>query len=340
MFHSIYPAQATALTAPQPPSRETPVIDIGADPDPGFGHAIGRHGQRLLDIRDHAALTAYYRTLSGDGRCLLLEAVARHLPNIDQLEQWALADTGNAVAQLLAGAAYSHKAWEARGGRLANEVGGSQWQLFGMWLKQASGYLQAAIRLDPHQAEPYYRMMAVLIGDSSLSDRSLRTFFDLAIERHPGHLLAHMDMLTSLTAKWGGSHEQMFAFAEAAVAKAGPDSILHALRPMAAIERMVAFIIDKDYDGGNAYLRSKDVQARMQACYAMVQGGALEGHPFAPVFYNWLAATLIYGHAAEGKKECLELMGDRITARPWAYISMPVIALVNDLRDDFKLFRL
>ena len=150
-----------------------------------------------------------------------------------------------------------------------------------------------------------------------------------------------MDMLTSLTAKWGGSHEEMFAFAEGVVAKVGGDCIiLHTLRPMAAIERMVAFIIDKDYDGGNAYLRSKDVQDKMKACYAIVQGGALEGHPFAPVFYNWLAATLIYGHAAEGKKECLELMGDRITARPWAYISMPVIALVNDLRDDFKLQRL
>jgi hypothetical protein len=340
MFHSLYPAQAASLTAPLPPSRETPVIDIGADPDPGFGHAIGRHGQRLLDIQDHAAFTAYYRSLKGDARSLLLEAVAKHLPNADHLEQWALVDTRNAVAQLFAGAAYSHKAWEARGGRLASEVAGGQWQLFGLWLRQAADYLQKAIALDPADAEPYHRMMAVLNGDASISTKTLRNYFDLTVQRHPGHLLAHMDMLTSLTAKWGGSHAQMFAFVDGVLAKAGPDSMLHTLQAMAAIERMVAYIIDKDYDGGNAYLRSREVQTKMKACYAIVQRGALTDQPLAPVFYNWLAATLIYGHAEEGRKECLELIGDRITTRPWAYISMPVIALINDLRDDFKLPRL
>lgn len=340
MFHSLYPAQAAQLDAPLPPSRETPVIDISGDPDPGFGHPISRHGQRLLDLHDHAAFADFYRAQKGDARTILLEACAKNLNNADQLEQWAMTTPNDAVAQLFAGASYSHKAWEARGGRLASDVGGGQWQLFGLWLKEAADYLQKAIRLDPGDPEPYHRMMRVLNGDASLSDKSIRQYFDLVVQRRSDHVLAHMDFLTTLTAKWGGSHEQMFNFAESVVAKVSANSILHVLRPMAAIERMVSFIIDKDYDAANAYLRSEEVQKKMRACYAAAQSGAFADNPLAPVFYNWLAAALIYGNAPEGKKECLELMHDRITERPWAYISMPIIALVNDLRDDFKLPRL
>jgi hypothetical protein len=339
MFHSLHPSD-TPLSAPLPPSRETPVIDIGADPDFGFGHPISRHGQRLLDVRDFAAFTDFYKSIKGDGRTLLLEACARNLDNADLLEEWARSDGKSAVAQLFAGAAYNHKAWEARGGRLAKEVGDGQWQLFGLWLKEASKYLQRAIQLDPADAEPYHRMMIVLNGDSGLSDKTLKQYFDLTVQRRADHLYAHMDMLTALTAKWGGSHELMFKFAESVASKAPANSILTVLRPQAAIERMLGFIIDKDYDAANAYLRSEEVQRKMQACYAIVQLGAFKGHPMAPVYYNWLAAALIYGNAKEGKKECLEHMGDRITARPWAYISMPVIALVNDLRADFGLPRL
>jgi hypothetical protein len=340
MFHRLYPADAVQLAAPMPPDREPLTIDVAADPDPGFGHPIGRYGQRLLELGDVNAFAAYYRGLKGDARTLLLEACAKNLDNADLLERWAMSTPRDAVAQLFAGAVYSHKAWEARGGRLASEVGMGQWELFVIWLKEAAAYLTQAIHLDAADAEPYHRMMRVLGGDGSLSDKTVRHYFELTIQRRPQHLLAHMEMLTSLTAKWGGSHELMFKFVDDTLAKAPANSILGALQPMAAIERMVSFIIDKDYDAANAYLRSEEVQSKMRVCYAAVQSNAFADHPFATVYYNWLAATLIYGRAEEGRKECLALMGDRITDRPWAYIGMPVIALVNDLRDDFKLPRL
>ena len=339
MFHHLSTApQHAGRTAPLPPARDPLPLDINDDPDFKNWHAIGRHGNYLLDAGNQEAFVAFYQAQKGDGRTLLLEACAKNLAHSEMFELWARQSPKNAVVQLFAGANLSHRAWEARGGKLASNVGGGQWEVFLLWLSAAYRHLQASIELDPSDAEPYHRTMRVLIGDSSLSDKFIEDYFAETVKRRPDHLLAHQDMLTRLTEKWGGSHDMMFDFANRITNAAPVGSLLHTLTPMAIIERMVYYTINGDYDGGNQYLKSPEVRDKLAASYAKsVDSSKLQQTPLTPILFNWMAAALIYSNVKVGRKECLDKMGDRVTDRPWAYISMPVFGIVNELRGDFGL---
>ena len=336
MFRRIYPPSHAPVA--MPPERNPLPLDPTLDPDPGLGHVIPAYGQHLLNANALDAFTAYYQSLQSDDRTILLEGCAKNLDNLQLIEKWAGESPKNHVAQLFAGSIYSHRAWEARGGKLASEVGGGQWNLFSAWLKTAAAYLESAIALDPKDAESYHRMMRVLTGDASLSSKSYLDFFKSAIALRPDHLYAHMEVLTQRCEKWGGSHKLMFDFADETSNRAPEGSLLHVLVPMAILERMVYYMIEKDYDGANSYLRSQAIRDRLAAIYAKtIDSPKLQITPLTPVLYNWLAAALIYSNSHAGRKVLLEKMGDRITERPWAYITMPVIGGVNELRSDFQL---
>lgn len=322
---------------PDPPTPDghsgTPT-DPYAEPDPGFGHPLSNQARQYARLGDLNGLAAFYEGKRGDEATIIVEAVCKNNDFSGLLEDWGLKASQSATAQLFCGTNFNWRAWEARGGRLASEVSGGQWNLFGTWLDEAQKHLQKAIQLRPGDHEPYHRMIYVLLGKHGATLES-QEYLQKVNQIHPNCLMAHLATLTHTLDKWGGSHAAMWKFARDVSARSPEGSPLHALIPAAIIERSVSYMIDKDTEGANDFLQHQDTRDELYQAYLMSSGSnALLDTPLTAVVHNWFACALIYSQLKVGR-DALQKVGSQITDRPWAYIRMPVIGHVNELRSDF-----
>lgn len=308
--------------------------DPDAVPDLAFGHPLAETARKLIRLGDYKGLENFYLKQQGDAATLIVEAVSLNNEFSSLLEEWGLRDGRSAVAQLLCGANFSWRAWEARGGRLANEVSSGEVNVFHTFLIEAQKHIHNAIALRPKDAEPYYRMIRIRLGLNG-SDPQAHKLLQKVREFHPHHLYAHMATLTHTSEKWGGSHDDMFHFARNMTADEPEGSPLWALIPMAFIERSVYFTIENDYEGANDFLCSDAVRNELYKAYQLSAGSEkLAQTPLTPAVYNWFACNLVYSRLKVAK-EALERVGRHITERPWVYISVPAYGHVNRLREDY-----
>lgn len=338
-------APASKFNAPQPPVPDPPAsdpvhggiqeaTDPHAEPDTGFGHPLASKARQYARTGDLKGLAAFYESKSGDEATLIAAAVCENNEFSGMLEDWGLQAPASSTAQLFCGLNFNWRAWEARGGRLASEVSGGQWNLFGTWLAEAEKHLQAAISLRPGDHEPYHRMIYVLLGREGATPKA-QQYLAKVREIHPWCLPAHLAAFAHTLKKWGGSHEQMWAMARDMSAAEADGSPLHTLIPAAIMERCVGYMIDDDAEGANAFLQSDAVRQELYAAYIKSSGSAaFVETPMSPYVHNWFACALIYSQLKAGR-EALQKVGKQVTDRPWAYIRMPVYGHVNDLRADF-----
>ena len=316
------------------PGAEAVPSDPHRPAAPHLDHILGFQGRKYAELGDFKGLDQFYRSKAGDDATIIVSAVTNSNDFTDRLEEWGYQYPDSPTAQLFCGENFNWRAWEARGGRLAKEVSGGQWEVFGTWLGEAEKHLTRARELDPRDPEPWYRSIGVLLGQQGASTLS-QPLLDNVLQRHPYHLSAVLHTLTHTLKKWGGTHEAMNDFARRIHTEQHEGSPLHAVVAAAVLERSVYYIIEDDYDGANAYLRSADAQNFVWAAYQKSIGsGKLKQTSMTYLVYNYFACAHIYSNLKHGK-DTLELMGDQITDRPWAYFGNPVWGHVNDLRKDF-----
>ena len=172
------------------------------------------------------------------------------------LDAWVAERPRAADGYLVRGGQAISWAWEARGNGKAEGVDDRGWQLLYERIELAVADLLEAARLDPDDPTPW----ALLITCSLATGGELvaaKDWFAEAIARDPFHFVAHKQMLTRLTEKWGGSHAEMFDFARQASAAAPPGSRVHELVVTAHFERYLYYRSwEKDADAGYAHLES------------------------------------------------------------------------------------
>ena len=112
------------------------------------------------------------------------------------------------MRHMIVGAAEVRLAWEARGSGLANTVTEAGWQGFHEHLERAGEHLAAAHQAKPNFPEAPAEMMEVMLGQSGDS----RGWFDKTVAAQIDYFPAYHRMLWSLRPRWGGSHEEMYAF--------------------------------------------------------------------------------------------------------------------------------
>ncbi|PPK64027.1 hypothetical protein V5P93_006408 [Actinokineospora auranticolor] len=143
------------------------------------------------------------------------------------------------------------EAWRIRGAGWRRSVDDERHRLFRSRLREARDPLMAAAKLAPNDATPWVELQRYARGL-----RLDRTQHDLAwieaTDRCPTSYPAHAARLQSLTGKWGGSHEAMFAFARETVAKCEPGSPLVAMLPTAHAEYLLVEG-DRHIAEGNAW---------------------------------------------------------------------------------------
>lgn len=158
-------------------------------------------------------------------------------------------------------------AWKARGSGTANTVSEKNVERFFERLIAAEESFQNAINLDANNPEPYCHLL--LSGNGLQVDRDeLDARFETLIQINPFHLPGHCNMLYAITEKWGGSHEEMFAFARMHGNKSPEGNPLFSLIAMAHIEKWsYVYMFDDNEAGARSYMHSKIVQYELKDAY-------------------------------------------------------------------------
>ncbi|MCZ7461681.1 hypothetical protein [Streptomyces sp. WMMC940] len=305
-----------------------------------LGRWTGRPGARLeKDSGDpdvarvrEAAAAADWAAVRG-----LLEARPESQDRTGLL--WAVGDTAgverwvgdvlntepeSALALTVAGIRYVRWGWEARTSARAKDVSREQFEVFHSRLRQAEEWLYEAAELEPGWTSPWYVLQVTGRG-LQVGQVTARRRFEATVRRDPYHLGAHTQQLQQICEKWGGSHEEMHAFARESVFKAPGGTPLGRLVPDAHIEEWLS--LDSGPDA--AYMRRPEVaeSLRQAADHSYRHPDFVQEGSWLGLLNSFAMAFSLAGDRASAR-ECFQATQGRVTESPWNYLngSNPVAA--------------
>ncbi|WP_329040048.1 DUF4034 domain-containing protein [Streptomyces sp. NBC_00178] len=305
-----------AIGADLPPD-EAVVVDA---PDPSLRVALaaasaGDHGpaaELLAATREHAQWEHRDACVSRLARASL------HHPG--WLDAWLEESPEDPDAVLVKADQYVHQAWQIRTGARARHVEADQFRAFHAVLRDAVPVISAAAELNPDDPVPWRIALTQARGIQAPRE-VFDSYLAEAADRDPHHEGCHVQALQYLCAKWYGSHEDMFDFAERAAGQAPPGSRLHALPLQAVVEYLIA---DGAAEGPGPYAqRAEAAVSRAQALSESYAPGDRE----AAGFRNHLALVLWSTNRYEEALDAFRGIGVHATTFPWTYF--------GDARDEF-----
>jgi hypothetical protein len=108
--------------------------------------------------------------------------------------------------------------WKDRGNDWADKVTEAGWKGFAEHLAKARVHLMNAWKLRPDQPEAAAGMIPIVMAGHGFEGDTLRTWFDRAVKAQFDYADAYHAMSWALHPRWGGSYEEMLAFARACLA--------------------------------------------------------------------------------------------------------------------------
>jgi tetratricopeptide (TPR) repeat protein len=132
---------------------------------------------------------------------------------LKQLDSWVDREPKSALAHLIRARYYEMAGWAARGNEYASMVPDRLMQVFQEDLTRAAADAQVSIDLNPRNPWSHYELLHLVldIGDTGpAADQA----FESAIKAFPGHYPFYKSRLHSLSPKWYGSIDAMYAFVE------------------------------------------------------------------------------------------------------------------------------
>ncbi|AVZ72999.1 hypothetical protein SLUN_13155 [Streptomyces lunaelactis] len=254
------------------------------------------------------------------------ELAGAALRNPGWLDAWLAESPEDPDAVLVKADLCIDRAWEIRTGARAKDVSQDQFQAFFTLLDDAAPVISRAADLNPADPVPWRVALTHALGSQAPRD-VFDAYWAEAVARAPHHYGCHATALQYLCAKWYGSHEEMFDFAERAAENALPGSKLHALPLLAAIEYEVVSD-DSTADGPIGRDRIDAAAARALE----LSGWYAPGDPEAAGFRNHLALMLILAERWTEALDVFRAIGVHARRFPWAY--------VGESRKEFLEFRL
>ncbi|WP_405020557.1 hypothetical protein OHV05_30600 [Kitasatospora sp. NBC_00070] len=286
--------------------------------DPACGNETLALMLRQAEAGDWPALCAGLAAVGDPSELTWLVAGVSNVAGTEEGLAKAVADRpDSALPLLLSGARQISWAWEARTRAQAQHVSQEQWRVFGERLEVAEQQLFEVAEREPDWLAPWYFLQISGRG-ASLDKEAGRIRFEAALRRCPGHLDSHKQRLQQLCAKWGGSHQQMHAFARESMLAAPPGSPLGELVVLGHLERW----LDLPSGADHSYLTSPDVLAELHEAL-----GRSILHPDYVRPAGWQSAynTFAMVFALVGEKwtarQLFEAIGPTVTESPWHYLS-------------------
>ncbi|MEU9040527.1 MULTISPECIES: hypothetical protein [unclassified Kitasatospora] len=304
----------------------------GAEPrlDPAFGDESLRRLLGQAEAGDWAALRPVLAAVEDGTELTHLVGAIADVPGVEEWTGRVLAETpDDTVALLLSGARQITWAWEARTGARAKQVTEEQWKLFHERLDTAEEQLLEAAEREPSWLAPWYFLQISARG-ASLGPEVATCRFEAAVRRSPDHGGSHRQRLQQLSAKWGGSHEEMHHFARSAMLAAPEGSHLGELVALAHLEHWLDLPDGEDH----AYLTSPTVLAELQeAAFRSVL------HPdFTPArgwqgSFNTFAMAFSLADQRKTARLLFEALDGAVTESPWHYLSGDPVKVFRAHRD-------
>ena len=306
------------------PPDEAVVLDA---PDPELGAALD--AARADDSGPLRALLARTRTARDwEYRGTVLnEASAYALHHPGWLDSWPVDHATDPDALLVRAELAIDQAWEVRTAYYARHVSDERFRQFHQLLEEAGPVLEAAAHAAPDDPLPWAISLSHAMG-LQLPREEFDHRLAEALRRDPHHHSSHNRALQFLCAKWRGSHEEMFAFAERAAEAAPPDSRLHALPLMALYEYDQA---DQREGGRNTGpISDARCRAALDRALALSARCPADDHRLLGI-RNHLADQLFIEERWEEALDMFRLIGVHARSFPWEGYGEP--------RQEFLEFR-
>jgi tetratricopeptide (TPR) repeat protein len=127
-----------------------------------------------------------------------------------QLREWRGHDPQSALAYLISAQYFKTTGWTVRGGDDGNEVPAKDMRLFADDLATAAGDARESITLNPHIPWSYLLLLRTVSGNGQSAP--VEAVFQQAVHAFPTYYEPYRQRLYTLTPKWGGSVQAMYAF--------------------------------------------------------------------------------------------------------------------------------
>jgi len=312
--------------AAAPPPQPAAAPPKGPPVDPLAGDAVAhRFRAELAEGRWQEFHDFLEATRDWTSRDFYLSKLADITGRPAWLEEWAAAQPRSSLPWLFRGHHGVHWAWQARGSGRATTVTQDAWPVFYARLVDADRDLARAASMDDEDPTPHARGIQVALG-LDLGQTEKRKRFGEAARRFRWHRSAHMIMVQATAAKWSGSNEEMFEFARGSSAEAPEGSSVHAVVPMAHLEKWLN--LARESDDGKArhlqYFRDGQVGAEIwRAADRSIRSPRYQPSQYTPSDRNIFAMCFFLMHDYQAQLEQMRLIGPLIQASPWNYQGDP-----------------
>lgn len=265
------------------------------------------------DWRPGAALLADFGT-DWDRRASAVQQLGDAAADDDApLKDWRASGSADAAAVHAQGLVAL--AWQIRTGQTTEHVSNDQWAGFFRVLEEAEEAARAAAEAAPEDPTPWYTMLTVARGRQYENDAFREVWAEL-VARDPLHRQGHEQALQYWCAKWFGSHEQMFAFADEAVTKAPKLAGLTLVAAHEAEEKDVtAWKSDRTGHALDVVLPWLDGEGR--------------DHPANRRDRAYAAKALVAHGRFDEAVEQFKVLGEHADALVWAYGGKPIYEFVK-----------
>jgi len=223
--------------------------------------------------------------------------------------------------------------WGIRTAARASDVSEEQFKQFHEWLGRAEEVLIEGAARHPRDPAVWSVRLTSALG-LSLGVAEARRRYDRVAAVDPHHLPAQRTLVEQLYPKWGGSWEEVHAFARDAMRAAPAGGAHGALVAEAHVEHLTSEVkVYRDRSAAGAYLRTPGIRDEL---YEAARRSI--GDPSFRRTYYWLQAAstfafvfwLMEDRAATAWP--LRLLGDLATRYPWNQVHKDISATVREAR--------
>lgn len=236
------------------------------------------------------------------------------------LERAAADAPDSVLGRLLLGKRLVQVGWGIRSDSRANRVSRVQFAAFHEHLRRAEQLLIDVTAREPHGAVGWTARLPTAMG-LELGQAEARRRYDHAVRHHPHHLSAQAALLQQLCPKWGGSWEEMRAFARDCMLAAPEGALNGVLVAEGHLERWLDL---GRGEKGAAYLREPQVQQEiMTAAARSVLHPDCRSGPAWPIAHGAFALihSLVGNYPAAAHH--FRALGQFATRFPWSYAGDP-----------------
>lgn len=245
-----------------------------------------------------------------DRRSTMVEALAEAAAeDKDWLRSWRTEAPGDGNALVVQAEALVRLAWKVRGAGMAKDTTEAQFAGFHRLLNEARQTAERACAAAPEDPTPWVSLLTTARG-LQVGHERFRQWWAELIARAPAHRSGHDQALQFWCAKWCGTDDQMFGFAEAAAAD---HPSLAALPLQAAFE--ASFKNPKIW-------QDRKIRPQTDALLAWLASGGATG-PHARVDHSVAALALVETKRYDLAVTQFRAIGRHADAWIWHYAELP-----------------